>query len=332
MTQTLPTLTTAELLLEWDRRRPRSLQTEFGMSELGDCRRRAGYRLAGVQPSGPGGSVQAVMGTVLHEAVAGVLREMQAEGLISPTALIEHQVEFAGILGHLDLFDEPEVTDTKSTSSRWLQKLKVNGPSRQHIWQTHGYGAALIAEGRTVRRINIDYIARDTGEQWRASMPFDPRHVKDALAWVAEVRNTELDFLARDHEPDGPFCQHCPFFDRCWEGGVADRDRRSVLYVEDPDAAGWALKLDEARARKKLAEADEAQAKGALDALRPGDDTATIRVPGYDQDLRWVVSYPTRLDTTQIRRDYKAAGRPVPEKRAEKATVRLELVEPEERP
>lgn len=328
-TPTLPTLTTAELLLAWDARRDRSLQTEFGMSELGDCRRRAGYRLAGVQPSGPGGSVQAVMGTVLHEAVAQVLREMQAEGLVSATALIEHEVMFAGIKGHLDLFDEPEVTDTKSTSSRWLEKLKVNGPSRQHVWQTHGYAAALIAEGFTVRRINIDYIARDTGEQWRATIPFEPRHVKDALAWVAEVRGTELEFLARDHEPDGPFCGHCPFFDLCWQGGIADRDPRSVLYVEDPDAAGWALKLDEARARKKLAEQDEARAKGALDALRPGDETATLRVPGYDRDLRWVVTHPKRLDTTQIRRDYAAAGRPVPEKQSDKPTVRLDLIAPD---
>lgn len=323
--------TTASLLLEWDRMRPRSQQAEVGMSELGDCRRRAGYRLAGVQPTNAGGSVQAVMGTVVHEAVATVLRDLQAKGLIPADALIEHEVTFAGILGHLDLYIEPEVTDTKTTSSRWLEKLKVNGPSRSHLWQTHGYAAALIAEGRTVRRVNVDYIARDTGEQWRWTGPFNPQHVREALAWVTEVRNTSLEFLARDHAPDGPFCQHCPFFDRCWEGGYADRDPRSVLYAEDPNAAVWAGRLADARARKKQAEEDEATARGALDALRPNEDeTATVVIPGNTTALRWTVTRPKRIDTTQVRRDYAAAGRPVPEKRAVTPTVRLDLIPAEE--
>jgi hypothetical protein len=318
--------TTASLLLEWDRRRPRSQQTAFGMSELGDCRRRAGYRLAGVQPTNQGGSVQAVMGTGLHAHVADVLHQLQAEGVIPATALVEHEVTFAGILGHLDLFSEPELTDTKSTSSRWLQKLKVNGPQRSHLWQTHGYAAALIAEGHTVRRINIDYIARDTGEEWRWSGPFEPRHVRDALTWVGEVRNTELEFLARDHAPDGPFCQHCPFFDACWEGGYADRDPRTVLYAENPDAVAWVDKLEDARARKAQAADDEATAKGALDALRPNEDeSATVIIPGHDKALRWSVSTPSRVDTTQVRKDYQAAGRPVPLKRGN-PSVRLDLV------
>jgi CRISPR/Cas system-associated exonuclease Cas4 (RecB family) len=327
VTTTATEHTTASLLLEWDRRRPRSQQRQFGMSELGDCRRRAGYRLAGVQPTNQGGSVQAVMGTGLHAHVAEVLRDLQAEGVIPADALVEHEVSFAGILGHLDLYVEPEVTDTKTTSSRWLEKLKVNGPSLSHLWQTHGYAAALIAEGRTVRRINIDYIARDTGEEWRWSGPFEAKHVRDALNWVNEVRSTELEFLARDHAPDSPWCEHCPFFDRCWEGGYAGRDPRSVLYVENPDAAEWATKLEDARARKKAAADDEAEAKGALDALRPDGESVTYLIPGHDRALRWTVSKTRRIDTTQVRKDYIAAGRTAPEKTSE--TTRLDLVSPE---
>lgn len=326
---TLVERTTADLLLEWDARRPRSLQTEFGMSELGGCRRRAGYRLAGVAPTNRGSSVQAVMGTAIHEAGAMVLREMRAEGLIPADALIEHPVEFAGILGHLDLYIDPKLTDIKTTSARWLAKLKVNGPSKQHLWQLNGYAAALIAEGRKVKQVIIDYLARDTGEQWRWTGRFDPRQVADALAWVTEVRSTELDFLARDYAPDGPFCKHCPFFDVCWEGGAPGRDPRSVLYAEDPDAAKWTAKLDDARQRKAAAKDDEDEAKGALDALRPdGDETSTVIVPDYPKALRWVVTNPNRLDATQIRQDYAAAGRPAPEK--SKRTVRLDLVDPED--
>lgn len=330
--ETPSNLTTADLLLLWDRRRPRSVQTEFGWSELGGCRRRAGYRLAGTPPTDVGGSVQAVMGTVLHEAVAEVLRQMQAEGLIPAEDMIEHEVHFAGIKGHLDRYEpaDARVTDTKSTNSRWLAKLRVNGPPLSNLWQVHGYGAALIAEGYPVRELAIDYIARDTGDQWRWTGPFEPHHVKDALAWVTEVRQTELQFLARDYDPDGPFCSHCPFFTACWDGRVAGRDERSVLFVEDPDAAGWMDKLDDARGRKKAAERDESEAKGALDALRPNDEgIAAVAVPGHDLALQWTVSKPKRVDTDQVRRDYKAAGRDVPLKPG-KPSVRLDLINTED--
>lgn len=330
--EALAEMTTADLLLRWDARRPRSKQTAFGMSELGDCRRRAGYRLAGVQPSNAGGSVQAVMGTAVHEAVARVLKELQAEGLIPAEDLIEHEVRFAGIVGHFDRYEPAaaRLTDTKTTSSNWLRKLKTNGPTRPNLWQTHGYGAALISEGHPVRTIAIDYIARDTGEPWRWTGRFDARHVKDALAWVAEVRDTPLDDLPRDHDPDGPFCRHCPFFDICWDGYILDRDLRSVLYVEDPDAARWAKQLQKGRGLKAAGAKLEAEAKGALDALRPNtEETATVRVPDLDRALKFTVTRPQRIDTTQVRADYKAAGRPVPLK-PPKPEVKVELIDDDE--
>ncbi|WP_068924949.1 CRISPR-associated protein Cas4 [Planobispora rosea] len=328
MATTTAPRTTADLLLEWDRRRPRSQQSAFGMSELGECRRRAGYRLAGIAPTNIGGSLQAVMGTGIHDAAASALRDLQTEGLIPADALIEHEVSFAGILGHLDMYIDPELTDIKTTSARWLAKLKVQGPPTSHLWQTHGYAAALIAEGRKVSRIVIDYLARDTGEQWRWTGRFDPQHVRDALDWVTEVRSTPLDELARDHHPDSAWCQHCPFRDLCWEGAVADRDPRSVLFVEDPDAAEWARKLEDARDRKKAAEADEKTAKGALDALRPNSvGVELVAVPGYDKALKYTVSFPERLDGEQVRKDYAAAGRPVPVKKSDKGEVKVELVE-----
>lgn len=331
-TQTLAEMTTADLLLAWDARRPRSLQTAFGMSELGDCRRRAGYRLAGVEPTNTGGSVQAVMGTAVHEAVARVLKDLQAEGLVPAEDLIEHEVVFAGIVGHFDRYEPgaARLTDTKTTNGNWLRKLKASGPTRPNLWQVHGYAAGLITEGHKVRELAIDYIARDTGEQWRWSGPFDKRHVKDALAWVAEVRATPLDDLPRDHDPDGPFCQHCPFMDLCWDGYILGRDLRSVLYVEDPDAAKWAKQLAKGRGLKAAGTKLEAEAKGALDALRPSDDeTSTVRVPGFGKALKWTISRPKRVDTTQVRQDYAAAGRPVP-MQVPSTVVKLELVDPED--
>lgn len=320
--------TTADLLLEWDRRRPRSKQTAFGMSELGGCRRRAGYRLAGVEPTNFGGSLQAVMGTGIHDAVSNVYVELQAEGLIPAGDLVEYEVEFAGILGHLDRYEDATASliDVKTTSQRWLDKLKVNGPERSHLWQTSGYAAALISQGLKVRRIVVDYLARDTGNEWRWVGKFDPQHVRDALAWVSEVRSTELNYLPRDYQPDSAWCEHCPFRDLCWEGAIPDRDPRSVLYVEDPDAGRWATQLEAARAAKKTAEASEKEARGALDALRPNTAGVDfVAVPGFGKALKFTVTTPERLDGVQIRKDYAAAGRPVPVKPG-KAEVRLELV------
>lgn len=313
--------TTSDLLLAWDRTRPRTRQRQFGMSELGGCRRRAGYRLAGTEPSNPGGSVQAVMGTAIHDVIARVLGEVA-----EPGDLAEHEVTFAGILGHLDRYEAATCTvrDVKTTHSHRLGKLRVDGPSRNDVWQVSGYGAGLVSQGYTVRRVGIDYIARDTGDEWRWEAPFDPQHVRDALEWVRQVRDTPLEMLNRDQDPDGPFCRGCPFFDTCWEGHVPGRDKRSVLFVEDPDAAGWAAKLDKARADKADAEAREKEARGALDAIRPNDKGTSGPVDvGYDKGLEWAYSHPKRLDSDQVYADYEAVGAEPPTKYGKTLTVRF---------
>ena len=310
-------LTTAELLLEWDRRRPRSLQTELGMSELGGCQRRAGYVLAKTPPTNQGGSVQAVMGTAVHAAVEDVFHEMQAAGLIPADDLVEYEVRFAGVLGHLDRYESRtrRIRDTKTTSDRWLQHIKVHGASLQHLWQTHLYAAAVMQTGRKVKEIVIDYLARDTGADHQVVVPFDTKHVKDALAWLSNVRALPVDMLNRDYPPESSFCQHCPFLSTCWEGAVPNRDPRSVLIVEDQDAAGWAAKLWQARLDKADAADREAEAKGALDGLRPNDDGKGDPVDvGFDLNLQWTVSETTRLDTDLVRAEYRKIGAKPPVK------------------
>jgi hypothetical protein len=321
------TATTAELLLRWDQRRPRSQQTEIGMSEVGGCRRRAGYRLAGARPTNTSGSVQAVMGSAVHAAVEEVHREMQAEGLIPADDLVEFEVRFAGVLGHLDRYiaAEAEVRDTKTTSDRWLQHIKVHGAERPHLWQTHLYAAALVAQGRPVRRIVIDYLARDTGDDHQVVVPFQPSVVAEALDWLQTIRTTPLEYLNRDYEPDSSFCEHCPFRDDCWAGGIAGRDERSVLFVEDPDALRWVEQLWRAREAKAAAAKLEEEAKGALDALRPVDSRGTAIVDvGWRLPVKWTVTEPQRLDTEAVKREYAKTGAKPPMK-VGKPTVKLEF-------
>ncbi|MGL5911568.1 MAG: PD-(D/E)XK nuclease family protein [Phycicoccus sp.] len=327
-----PELTTAQLLLAWDRRRARSQQREFGMSELGQCRRRAGYRLHGVLPTDTSGSVQAVMGTAVHSAVESVHQQMQADGLIPADDLVEHEVRFAGLLGHLDRYVTATATlrDVKTTTSRWLSRIRVHGPPESTLWQVNTYAAALIAEGRPVRRIVVDYLARDTGDEHSWVGQFDPLAVREALAWVKTVRETPLEWLSRDHEPDSSWCQHCPFRTRCWDGAITGRDPRSVLHVEDPDTPRWVDQLEQARAAKAAAAAAETEARGALDAVRPdwdGGDTVTVDV-GDGRLLRWRRTVTRRVDVEAARAEYARAGASAPT--VESVSTRVELVSAEE--
>lgn len=324
--------TTAELLLAWDQTRARSQQTEIGMSDVGGCRRRVGYALAGTPRTNPGSSVQAVLGTAIHAAVEQVFREMQARGEIPAEDLIEYEVRFAGVLGHLDRYDSVklEVDDTKSTTQRWLDHIKVFGADKPHIWQVMLYAAALISQGRKVRWVVIDYIARDTGESYQVRMPFDPQAVRDALAWLDSVRAVPVDMLNRDYAPDTAWCQHCPFRDTCWGGAVDNRDPRSVLYVERPDAQRWARQL--MQARKIIADGKEleAEAKGALDALRPDDPTLPVDIGLPDMALKWTVTTQHRVDTTAVRAEYAKAGVKPPTNPS--TTVKLGFVCKEKKP
>lgn len=312
--------TTAELLLLWDQKRARSQQREIGWSEIGGCRRRAGYRLAGTEPSNPGSSVQAVMGTAIHTAVQEVLREFA-----QPGDLVEQEVRFAGVLGHYDRYEAATATvvDVKTTSSRWLKTIQREGPPQNTLWQINGYAASLISAGKPVKRLVLDYLARDTGDEWRWEGRPEPRHVRDALNWLKQVRETELQWLARDYEPDSAFCRHCPFRDTCWPEGEPHRDRRAVLFQEDPDAAKWAAKLEQARADKAAADKREKEAKGALDALRPNTSgTYTLDI-GYAKHLEWTVTQSNRIDSDQVRADYAAAGAEPPTNTSTSVTLKL---------
>ncbi len=312
MTAVAERQTVTDLLLAADRKRPRSTQRAFGMSEIGGCRKRAGYRLARIEPTDDSGSMQAVIGTAVHAALEAALRQNA-----QPGDLIEHEVEFAGILGHLDYYHAATrtVRDLKTTSSRWLEHVKVHGPDPHTVWQPHVYAVALIAAGIDVQTVALDYIARDTGEEWNWQEPVRPAAVAEALTWLDEFRSTELEMLPRDYAPDSAFCGGCPFRTVCWDGAVADRDPRSVLYVEDADAAKWAQQLWDARRAKAAATELEEQAKGALDALRPNDEgTVTVDV-GWERPITWQVSKGARsLDKKAVEADYKAAGAQVPYK------------------
>jgi hypothetical protein len=222
------------------------------------------------------------------------------------------------------------VRDTKTHGYQMqLEKIRVQGPPRQHRWQVNIYAAALIVAGHEVSEVELDYIARDSGNTYMWHGEFDYAAVAEATSWLANVRETPLDWLSRDYAPDSAHCKSCPFFDTCWAGHAVDRDPRSVLLVEDGDAIKWATLLGDALDRKHQAEEDEKKAKGALDALRPNTGAPSrgeVALEGFPWILRWTISATRRLNGEQIEDDYARAGASVPRTRGE--TVKLELIAP----
>lgn len=293
---------TSDLLLQWDRRRARSQQKELGWSEVGGCRRRAGYRLAGTEPTNPSGSIQAVMGTAIDEAINSIAAELG----------ISHQqsTEFLGIAGHFDRLEssvtdnfrdhdiKPDtVVDTKTVGTdRWLEHIEINGAPQGHQYQVHGYAAGLLMMGYPIRYVRIDYLARDTGREWSWVKPYDPMVTKAAVEWLTNVKRTPVEMLPRDFEPDSAFCRSCPFERECWGGAVVDKDPRSVIHVEDPDTARYARELKDARGQIEELKARAKRLAGILDAVSPPPGDRSIVQAG---DL-WLDWRPGRNDNRAI--------------------------------
>ncbi len=304
---TLPT--TRELLLAYDAQRPRSRQAEVGMSQLGGCRRQTGYMLAGV-PADEGfaeNTAQHVLGTAIHEVAA------QGARLVIPDAYTEKlEVWFGGLKGHPDLYCEGVLRDLKTLGyTMQLEDRRRHGPKQQERWQAQVYGAGAILAGLPVHTIQLDYVARDSSDEFIHEEPFDPGVVAEAMEWLAQVRSTEPEMLSRDYRPDSGTCKSCKWFERCWQ---AERgtDNRHVLFLDDPDAGGWAFQLVQASADAKRDKERHKDAKGALDHLRsvsrPGEKEY-IEVPGLDDVIEIRVSKGrTAPDMEAITADYKRAG------------------------
>lgn len=322
----IPTAT--ELLNRLDAQRPRTMQTEMGMSSLGACRRQAAYHSQGypADPEFADNGIQAMLGTAVHEALA------QAARLFIPGAMAENiEVGFAGLKGHPDLYVDSTVRDYKTLGfGIQLEARRSFGPPQRDRWQVHTYGAGLVLRGYPVHTVQIDYIDRGSGEEYLFEEPFSLDVVEEAVRWLRDIRDTPVHVQPRDFRPDSGTCLHCQFFRRCWQAEPPTDDRH-VLFVEDPDAAKWAQRLLDARERAKLASADEADAKGALDHLRsvqkPGEHE-DIAVPELDKVIRFTMKRGRQTpDMPQIAMDYKRAGARPPMRTGE-PTVSLTLVKP----
>lgn len=189
----------------------RSMQRAVGPSEIGGCRRKVWHRLHGdpvVNESTLG--MAAFMGTAIHEKIERRLRDVASDRY-----LIEVEVEYGGVLGHVDLYDrvDREVIDWKTIT---LKKARYF-PSEQQWLQVQIYGLLLSENGFPVDRVSLVGIPRDGNErdvvvrsqEWRRDVALE------GLAWLDSVRVLEV-----APEPERPvsFCRdYCQFWD---ESGI----------------------------------------------------------------------------------------------------------------
>jgi hypothetical protein len=231
-------------------RTTRSRQTALGASELGTCRRRTAYRLAGTVETNPSGGMAAALGTWIHKGALDVLRREYG-------ALIETRLASALIRGHADalyLGDEVVVEDLK-TKGRYVYAQTVDtGPRIGELFQVSIYGW-LLREGHIADRrrgyptgpvpvdtIRLRYLDRDTGASHPWEAPYNPAVTAEALGWLAGVLEA-LETGGPDNVPrdgDGPgvsvICDWCPFLDACWGPpplGPEPRTRQSLTVRDD---------------------------------------------------------------------------------------------------
>ena len=339
-----------------DRRSRRSRQRKLGASEIGDCRRLAGYRFHGTKPTNESDNIKAVLGTWLHKGALSVLRKEFG-------AFIEVMAEDEHLRGHIDAVyldeeaalrlsgsrrvahpaDVITVEDVKSKSVYAMDSVRTRGPKRKEKYQVHLYAdllrRGLAAPGRgdqaaihalgplDVQKVRLRYVCRDNGDEFVWESDFDEQVLMDARFWRDEVLESESpEELPRDQ--DGPglsfICDSCPFLDECWGPEREDGKPRQVILVHNDEEVAQALRdYDEARLIAADAEKAKKKARAMLSAAPPGrygDLVLSWSEPRKEPD-------PVP-DVEQMVKLFEAAGLEVPTIQPEKRSATIGVTRP----
>lgn len=271
-----------------DRSRPRSRQRLLGPSSIGLCRRRAAYEVHGTWPTDLDDNMHAaILGTWLHEGILRVLAEQYG-------AHTELELTNGVILGHADAYWTPSgqvpgvVEDVKTKSTRALDVVVRQGPSRHEWFQVHLYAYLLRTGGLiahphlpTGKPLEVDvvrlrYVGREYGQVVVHQRAYDEDVTQQALAWAEDVLDSpEPEAMPRDL--DGPglsvICDNCPFKTTCWQLDQLADDGRApqTILAEDTAAVTDALSAyADAAEIESAAKKRKAKARKMLDAADAG--------------------------------------------------------------
>lgn len=273
----------------------RSRQRDIGASDIGTCRRRTAYKLAGVRGADEGSKLAAAMGTWLHKGAQAVLRKHYG-------AHIEVLLKSPYLKGHADavyLEQQPDgtwvvvVEDIKTKGRFAYDKVCDRGPRMAEWFQVHIY-AWMLANGYAADRrkgypqpgtayrvthVRLRFLNRDTGESHIVEAPYDPAVASEALAWLGGVLEA-LDTTGVDSVPQdgyGPgvsvICDYCPFVRTCWgepDLGPAARAVQSRQVRDDADTAAALAEYRRGADLESQGKAIKANARALLDASPPG--------------------------------------------------------------
>ncbi|OZE95070.1 hypothetical protein CH302_19205 [Rhodococcus sp. 15-2388-1-1a] len=294
----------------------RSTQAEIGVSEIGQCERRAGYRMTNTPKTDPvSPSRPALLGTWIHEKVLPLIAALFG-GEVEVTVLVD------GVKGHTDLMrnvsgDREVIVDLKTCTQSKMSKVRAYGPPRGHTWQTNLYAEARRQAGANVVMIGLVYLDRALGdtEVW-CSRP-DPDVTAEARQWIRDVKQADdPDLLPRGGRGPGHdwVCTDCAWRTRCFPEGVA------TLITEGGDeAVADAAQLHyDAGQREAAAKKDKKFASALLEGVTGVHGVYKI---GQRSNGR-------RMDQKKAKALLEAAGTPIPMGEASYYPS-VSLVEPE---
>jgi hypothetical protein len=209
----------------FDSQRDRSQQVEVGPSSIGGCRRQV-YHILKQSPkvNSDTESLASILGTFIHSGIAEAIKR---EDPFGDNFIIEQEVTFGNLKGHVDLFikDLGMVVDwktTKKTSLRYFPKL-------QQRMQVQVYGYLLAQNGHEVKNVALVAIPRDgIMTEIRAHVEaYDEALALEGLAWLNDLRAlVTLNGPAPEPTERLNFCAaYCDFYDPTGEVGCPSTSR-----------------------------------------------------------------------------------------------------------
>lgn len=203
----------------FDSQRDRSQQVEVGPSSIGGCRRQV-YHILKQSPkvNTQTESLASILGTFIH---AGIAESIKREDPFGDNFIIEQEVTFGNLKGHVDLFikDQGLVVDWKTTKKASLRYF----PKLQQRMQVQVYGYLLAQNGHDVKNVSLVAIPRDGDmAEIRAHVePYDEALALEGLTWLNDLRAlVALNGPAPEPAERLNFCaKYCDYYDPTGEIG-----------------------------------------------------------------------------------------------------------------
>lgn len=209
-----PLVATLTSTIEWGTvTSPRSLQVRVGASEVGHtCQRRLAYALHETAAAAFSDPMRLVVGTGVHLHLEQIFRRFDGH---SGRLLVEHPVEYRGVPGVIDLFDQylGVLVDWKTTGKTTLARYIKAGIPVHYRVQAQIYAAGLAAQGYDVRTVAVVFLPYDgaLSQAWDWQAVPDRGEADRAIDRLDALR---ADPRTPDQVPASPdrLCGWCPWY------------------------------------------------------------------------------------------------------------------------